>query len=87
MCTLEELKRDKDIFLKAVSQDWVALQWASDELKGDEEVVLQAVSIDGDALQWASDEIKGDRDFVLKAVAIDEVRKRKRGWSCGGGGG
>ena len=33
-----------DALRKAISQDWRALQSASDELKGDREVVLQAIS-------------------------------------------
>ena len=66
----DDLKGDREIVLKAVSQFWRALQWASDDLKGDREIVLKEAvpSQHWQALQWASDDLKGDREIVLSML-------------------
>ena len=45
---------DKEQVLKAVSEDGLLLENASDELRADREIVLPAVQEDGKALQHAS---------------------------------
>ena len=60
-----------DEMLSRVSQDGLALQYASKKLRGDREIVMQAVADDGRALQYASRQLKGDREIVLQAVAED----------------
>ena len=41
------LKADKDVVLTAVSQNGMALEYASEELKADKDVVLAAVRLNG----------------------------------------
>ena len=66
----EELKRDRDIVLTAVTNclDSWALRYASDELKQDREFMLKAVARSGQALEYASEELKRDLEIVLTAV-------------------
>ena len=52
------LRIDRATKVSAVSQSWLALQFASEELQGDREIVVKAVSEDGRALRWASDQHK-----------------------------
>jgi hypothetical protein len=47
--------------LKAVKQNWRALEFANEVLRNDREVVLTAVKQDGCALQYSSDELRSDR--------------------------
>ena len=63
------LRGDREIVLRAVSQQWQALRSASDELKGDREIVLKAVSQNWRALRSSSAELKGDREIVWEAVS------------------
>ncbi len=60
--------KDPEFVLAAVSQNGLALQYASEELQGDRNIVLAAVSQDGLALLFASEELQGDRNIVLAAV-------------------
>ena len=55
--------------LRAVEDDGMALEYASEELKGDREVVMAAVKQTGWALQYASKELKGDKEFMKSAQA------------------
>ena len=66
-----EIRDDKSIVLKAVSQDGDSLEYASDKLKNDREVVLVAVLNSGRTLKYASDELKNDKEVVLLAVYDD----------------
>ncbi|UWV77620.1 DUF4116 domain-containing protein [Mycoplasmopsis cynos] len=64
------MKKDKDVVLEAVKQNYHALYYASDELKRDKDVVLEVLKQDGDVFRFASDEIKKElgknRDIVLE---------------------
>ena len=59
---------NKNDALKAVKQNGLALEYASDELKNDKEVVLAAVKQYGRALEYASDRLKDDKEVVLAAI-------------------
>jgi len=59
---------EKQRAIAAVTNDGLALQYASLALRGDKEVVLAAVAQDGLALQFASHELKNDKLVVLVAV-------------------
>ena len=65
----EEMKGDRQIVIKAVSQNGFALKHATEEMKGDREVVMTAVSKNGYALAHATEEMKGDREIVMPAVS------------------
>jgi hypothetical protein len=52
----------------AVSNNGLALQYASDELKNDENIVQLAVTNNGLALQYASNELKDNDDIAFIAV-------------------
>ena len=57
--------------MAAVSQNGLALEYATDEMKNDKDVVLAAVQNYGRALEYASDELKNDKDVVMAAVRND----------------
>jgi hypothetical protein len=46
---IDDLKRDREIVLAAVTKNGMALHHASDDLKGDREFVLAAADKDGRA--------------------------------------
>mmetsp|Transcript_72325 Transcript_72325/g.233750 ORF Transcript_72325/g.233750 Transcript_72325/m.233750 type:complete len:101 (+) Transcript_72325:352-654(+) len=47
-------RKDRELILEAVKQDWEALSFAADELRGDHDVVLAAAMQDVRALQLAA---------------------------------
>ena len=49
---------DREIVVKAVSSNGLALEHASEELRGDYEIVMEAVSQNGHALQYASEGLR-----------------------------
>ena len=55
--------------MTAVSQNGLALGYASEGMKGDREIVMTAVSEDGLALTYATEEMKGDHEIVMAAVS------------------
>eukprot|EP00971_Amphidinium_carterae_P250940 4981585-Amphidinium_carterae.1 len=61
-------RRDKEVVLTAVQQDWRAFQFAAEALKGDCEFVLTAVKKNGFALEYATEALRADREVVLLAV-------------------
>uniref|UniRef100_A0A6C0H918 DUF4116 domain-containing protein n=1 Tax=viral metagenome TaxID=1070528 RepID=A0A6C0H918_9ZZZZ len=52
----------------AVSQNGLALEYASENLKNNKEIVKKAVTLDGLALEYASEKLKNDEEIVKKAV-------------------
>ena len=60
---------NRDMVLKAVQENGLALEYASDELKDDVEIVITAVNNNGLALMYASDELKKDNDIIRAAVS------------------
>merc|ERR1712087_237377 len=58
----------KDVVLAAVSQNGMALQYASEDLRADPEVVLAAIAQNGNAMMYAARHFQADRDFVRTAV-------------------
>ena len=58
----------KETALAAVTEDGLALQYASAALKGDKEVVTTAVAQYGGALRHASTGLKADQEVVMVAV-------------------
>ena len=66
----------RGLCIAAVTQNWRALQLASEKMKGDHELCMEAiansldVSCRASALQWASEELKGDRELCMAAIAL-----------------
>ena len=76
MYTIDDVKEhasDREFVEKAIREDALLLDAASDELKDDKELVMEAVTNDGGALEFASDRLKADREILMKAV-------EKKGW-------
>eukprot|EP00971_Amphidinium_carterae_P091241 1806072-Amphidinium_carterae.1 len=72
-CAMFLLKADYEIVFKAVSQNGMALQYASAALRANYKVVKEAVSQEGSALQYspqfADPALVADRDIVFTAVS------------------
>ena len=68
----DQLKKNKDFVMRAVSSNGSALKWASKEVKNMPEVVLEAIKQDPNAMFYAGDKVKNDIDFILKAVTVSE---------------
>ena len=66
-----ELRGDREIVMKAVSQTEDAFEYASQQLKGDRKFVIEMVLEQPMALQHATEELRGDQEVVMKAVAKD----------------
>ena len=64
----EDLKRDREIVMAAVKQDFRALEFASDTLKRDRDILMAAVKQGGNALKFASEDLQKDRKIVMAAV-------------------
>lgn len=69
-----ENKRTKDLWLSAVNQNGMALEFAPENIKSDKEVVLRAVKNWPTAILYASEELKDDLEVGL-AVAIRNKRR------------
>ena len=67
----EEFRADRELVTKAVSQNWRALQFATDDLRGDATLVRTALSQDWKALCLTTTEAQADRDLVMMAVAAN----------------
>ena len=65
----QELRSEREVVMKAVSEDGRALEHASLELRGDREIVMRAVTEHGFALKHAAKDLMGDREVVMAAVA------------------
>jgi predicted nucleic acid-binding Zn-ribbon protein len=65
---IEQLSKDREIVLTAVSKNGYSLKDADSEFCGDKEVVLAAVKNSGFMLEKVSRKLRGDRDVVLAAV-------------------
>lgn len=61
-------KRNRELVLAAVRQDWHALKYATEEFRQDKAIVLAALERDGRALRYAHANLRLDRDVVLAAV-------------------
>lgn len=59
-----KFRDDKEFMLKAISENWRALEYASDKLKTDKEVVNLAVRQNWVALQYAGDDFKPVLEWV-----------------------
>lgn len=53
----DDLQKDADVVLEAVTRNGLALEWASEELKKDQDVVLAAVKNNGWAIEYV--DLKG----------------------------
>ena len=67
--TGKELRGDREIVMRAVSSDGLALQHATMDLRGDREVVMKALSSDGFALQYVAKELRDDSQLMDLAMA------------------
>ena len=67
-----KLFEDKDLVLKAVSQDGQLLYYACKELRDDRDVVLSAVTNKGIILKYASKRLRGDKEVGLVAIKQDK---------------
>lgn len=71
-----ENKRTKDLWLSAVNQNGMTLEFAPDNIKSDKEVVLRAVRNWPTAILYASEELKDDLDIGM-SVAMRNKRRIK----------
>ena len=63
MLTLDEVREhsnDREFIEKAIEEDGLLLDGASDELKDDKDLVMKAVTKDGGALEFASIRLKNN---------------------------
>ena len=67
----EELKADKEIVLKAVSNNGIALEYASYWLRGDKEIALKAVKNNIYAVKYVLEELRGDKEVILEVICDD----------------
>jgi hypothetical protein len=65
----EELQRDRDVVMLAVSNTGISLEHASTRLQADRAVVLVAVGEDGTAIRYAAAKLQGDVDVMVTAMA------------------
>jgi hypothetical protein len=68
---LKDLQNDETIVLKAVKNDGLALQFASQKLQNNENILLEAIKKNGLALEFTDDLFKDNKYFVLIAVQND----------------
>jgi hypothetical protein len=54
---------DREIILKAIKQNGIALKFATEELKNDREIVLEAVKNFGWSLEFASESLRNDPEI------------------------
>mmetsp|Transcript_8724 Transcript_8724/g.25878 ORF Transcript_8724/g.25878 Transcript_8724/m.25878 type:complete len:139 (+) Transcript_8724:140-556(+) len=66
-CTTMQ-NNEENLLIAVLTQNGLALQYASRKLKNNEKIVLAAVTQDGSALQYASDGLKNNEEIVLAAV-------------------
>jgi predicted methyltransferase len=77
--TPKELQNQEEV-LKAVEQNGITLEFASEKFQNDKDVVLKAVNQNGLALKFASKELQNNREIVLESIkqnscALDFVSK------------
>ena len=66
-----EDEQTRGMILKAIKQNWIALQFASETFRNDKDIVLAAVKQNWIALKYTSEEFKNDKDIVLAAIEQD----------------
>ncbi|VEU75347.1 Uncharacterised protein [Mycoplasmopsis maculosa] len=62
-------ENDKEVILKILDKDGLALKFASNELKDDREVVLKAIKQNGLSLKFASERLKNNLNIVKAAIS------------------
>ena len=62
----------KNIVLKAIEINGLALEYASINLQNDKEVVLEAIKQNEHALEYASINLQNDKEVVLEAIKQNE---------------
>jgi len=67
------LRADKVTVLTAVTQNGLALQYASKEWRGIREIVLSAVLQNGMALQYASERLRNNYEIVNAAISQNQL--------------
>jgi len=66
-----ELKEDKNITLKAVSQQGYLFEYIPQKLRNDSDIALKAIKYFPQMIQYASERLKNDYQFVLDGVKIN----------------
>ena len=59
---------NKKVVIKAILQDKMDLQHASERLRNDKDVVIAAVHTYGDSLKFASKRLRDDKEIVLATL-------------------
>ena len=62
------LVRDYEIVLAAVTQNGMALDYASKDLQNNFDIVLAAVKQNGESIKFSSDELQDDKEIILTAI-------------------
>jgi len=68
----DDLKKDRDVVMKAVTTNGFSLAFVDESLQDDETVVTAAINENGRSLQFASPRLKKDRGIVMTAITQDE---------------
>ena len=79
-----ELQRDRDVILKAVSQDHKVLLYIGDEFRNDREIMLAAATQDSDALSMChccSSSWAADLTFMVELCSRNGSALEKAPWS------
>lgn len=69
MFTNDELiRKDKEIYSKAIRKWPKALEYSHFDLRNDKEFMLDALDVNGQIIRYASEELRSDEDVVLKSL-------------------
>lgn len=63
------LRRDREVVLSAVRQDWRAVEYADEQFLADREVGGEAIRGSWEAIQFLSEELRADRALLEAAIA------------------
>ena len=75
------LRDDRELMIKAVTQDACVLEYATQELRADRGVVLAAVRQHGGVLKYAAEHLREDPEILAardaRPLPLSELSERK----------
>jgi hypothetical protein len=69
----EDFKKDKDIAMDSLSQNYSSIEFVSEELKNDREFMKDMLRRNGHILAFLDKKFSNDRDYITAAV-LNDVR-------------
>ena len=69
----EEITNNKEIMMKIIANNGMAIQYASKELRNDYDIVMLAVKSTGYAIEFAGDELKSDINIQKEALKTNPL--------------